>query len=341
MGDFFKLLKGGSQSSLTAAIVNFIISGLKGGAFVLTGNVAMFAEMMHSLGDAANQFFVFIGSALSKKAPTDRFPFGFGRLVNLVCLGAVIIVAILSYETVKEGIHHIMYPGHGAMSTRNLLINLGVLGLGVILEVGVLYKAGKEVLQETNNNYKGLAPLTSAFVHSKNAKPATKLVFMEDTVATVGGILAMIAILISQFTPFNVAEGIASVIIGLMMFYVVYKIFMENAAGVLGEHAPEMEIRVSQILFSNEHIKDIQRLFVLKEGEDLHVEATVELNHHLTLKEVDDIREQLTDIILQQHHVTDVNIEFKDNDGVQAWPERADDMDHRMPGQNGIFKHHN
>ncbi len=45
----------------------------------------MFAEMMHSIGDALNQLFVFIGSGLSKKAPTERFPFGFGRLVNLVC----------------------------------------------------------------------------------------------------------------------------------------------------------------------------------------------------------------------------------------------------------------
>ena len=70
----------------------------------------MFAEMMHSIGDAANQFFVFIGSALSKKAPTPRFPNGFGRLVNLVCLGAVLLVAILSYETIKEGWHHIQHP---------------------------------------------------------------------------------------------------------------------------------------------------------------------------------------------------------------------------------------
>lgn len=61
----------------------------------------MFAEMMHSIGDAVNQFFVFIGSALSKKAPTPRFPNGFGRLVNLVVLSAAIIVGILAYETIK------------------------------------------------------------------------------------------------------------------------------------------------------------------------------------------------------------------------------------------------
>ena len=60
MKEFFGLLKGGNKPSLLAAIVNTIIAVLKGFAFFFTGNVAMFAEMMHSIGDAANQLFVFI-----------------------------------------------------------------------------------------------------------------------------------------------------------------------------------------------------------------------------------------------------------------------------------------
>ena len=58
MGDLLKLLKEGNKPSLLAAIVNTVIAFLKAGAFFFTGNVAMFAEMMHSIGDAANQFFV-------------------------------------------------------------------------------------------------------------------------------------------------------------------------------------------------------------------------------------------------------------------------------------------
>src|SRR5690625_2558966 len=104
------LFKKGNKSALIAAIVNTIISIIKGVAYFFTGNVAMFAETMHSLGDAANQYFVYIGSALSKKMPTDRFPNGFGRLVNLVLLGAVLIVGIMSYETIKEGFLHILNP---------------------------------------------------------------------------------------------------------------------------------------------------------------------------------------------------------------------------------------
>ena len=135
------LLKQGNKSAFIAACVNSIIAILKGIAYFMTGNVAMFAETLHSLGDAANQFFVFIGSALSKKAPTERFPEGFGRLVNLVLLGAVLIVGIMSYETIKEGFHHILHP----TESTGIVINLTVLLAAVVLESYVLFKAMKEV----------------------------------------------------------------------------------------------------------------------------------------------------------------------------------------------------
>lgn len=72
MGEFFSLLKQGNKPSLLAGFVNLILGIIKGVAYVFTGNVAMFAEMMHSLGDSANQFFVFIGSALSKKSTNSK-----------------------------------------------------------------------------------------------------------------------------------------------------------------------------------------------------------------------------------------------------------------------------
>lgn len=76
MKEFIGLLKAGSRSALWAAVINTIVALIKTAAYLITGNVAMFAEMMHSFGDAANQLFVFIGSSLSKKEPTERFQEG-------------------------------------------------------------------------------------------------------------------------------------------------------------------------------------------------------------------------------------------------------------------------
>lgn len=321
MGDFFKLLKGGNKPSLLAAVVNTILAILKGGAFFFTGNVAMFAEMMHSIGDAANQFFVYIGSALSKKAPTPKFPNGFGRLVNLVCLGAVIIVGILSYETIIEGWHHIQHPAESS----GVAITLGVLAIAIILEFVVLYKAGQEILHEVGIKGTLLSPLTTSFANLGRAKPATKLVFMEDLVATAGGILAFVAVLISHFTGFLQAEGIASIMIGIMMFYVVGKVFLDNARGALGETDEQMLVHIAHIVSENEHVKDIQKLEVIKEGEFLHVDIILEIGPGYSFAEVDDIRDVIKELILNQQGVTDISISFDEDDGIRTWTEHRDE----------------
>lgn len=309
------LLRKGNKPSLIAAIVNTFIAIIKGIAYSITGNVAMFAETMHSLGDAANQFFVYIGSALSKKMPTDRFPNGFGRLVNLVLLGAVIIVGIMSYETIKEGYHHVVHP----IESTGILINLSVLGVAVILESYVLYKAMKEVLHETHIEAKGFAIVAKSFSGLKRAKPATKLVFMEDFVATLGGLIAIIGILLSYFAGLRIAEGIASIIIGIMMFYVVGRVFLDNAKGALGEADDELEELIAKYIYTNSEIKDIQTLFAIKEGEDYHIEMKLEVEPTLTVAVVDDIKDRIKGKILEIKGVTHVIIEFDEDDDVQTW----------------------
>lgn len=315
MKEIFVLLKQGNKPSLLAACINTILGTIKAVAFFFTGNVAMFAEMMHSFGDAANQFFVFIGSALSKKAPTKNFPNGFGRVVNLVCLGAVLIVAILSYETIKEGWHHFLHPTE---QSSGIWIALSVLFLGVVLELFVLHKAAKEVLYEVSVESKGI-PIIESIKYLNRAKPATKLVWMEDLVAVSGNVLAFIAIVITYFTGFYRLEGIVSIVIGLMMFYVVGRVFLDNSRGAIGETDEEMLIHIGNLIMENTNISDISRLEVIKEGEFLHVELVAETNPNLTLSYLDDVRDHLTDILLSQKGVTKVTLAFDEEDEITHW----------------------
>ncbi|OCA86270.1 cation transporter [Pradoshia sp. D12] len=315
MGELFQLLKKGNTSAITAAIVNLVISIIKGAAYMFTGNVALFAETLHSLGDSANQFFVFIGSALSKKAPTERFPNGFGRLVNLVLLGAVLIVGIMSYETIKEGYMHILHPSESSY----FWVSIGVLAISVILEVFVLVKAMKEIMHEVGVEAKGLSFLYKSFTYFGKAKPATRLVFLEDLVATSGGVLAIIAIVISHLTNLHAAEGIASILIGMMMLFVVGKVFFDNAAGALGEADELMEQYIGDLVLLDKDIKDVQKVVVIKEGEDFHVEVCVEIDLSLTVADMDDIKDRLKKQILAEKGVVDVMIEFDEDDGLVNW----------------------
>jgi len=320
MGELLQLLKRGNKSAMLAAIINTIISIIKGVAFLYTGNVAMFAETMHSLGDAANQFFVFVGSALSKKAPTEKFPNGFGRLVNLVLLGAVLIVGIMAFETIKEGWHHVVHP----TKSGGFLINILVLAVATILETFVLFKAMKEILHDIDVKASGLSVFTKSFANLGRAKPATKLVFMEDFVATLGGLLAILAVVISHFTNFHQLEGIASMVIGAMMFFVVGKVFLDNAAGVIGQADEEMENRIGVLVMEDPDVLDIQDITVIKEGEDLHVELEIEIDPGLTVAAADDIKDRLEEKIMAEKGVVDVTIEIDEEDGVMTWQNRSE-----------------
>lgn len=318
MKELLALLKKGSRSALWASIMNAIIAIIKGITFFITGNVAMFAELMHSIGDSANQFFVFIGSALSKKAPTDRFPGGFARLVNLVLLGAVLIVGILAYETIKEGVHHIMAP---PVSDSWFWLNMSVLGIAAILESVVLFKAMKEITGDLGGDeIKGFTNIVrESFKNVGNAKPATKLVFLEDLVATGGALIAMLAIVIGTYTSFYQAEGYASVFIGLLLFYVVGRVFLDNAAGVLGVADEEMEKKIGELVFVEPYVKDIKTLMVIREGDELHVELKIEFDPDMTVREADGIRDAIEKKILNERGVTEVIIESDVDDQIQSW----------------------
>lgn len=319
MKELFGLMKFGTRSALWAAIVNTIVAIIKTAAYLITGNVAMFAEMMHSFGDAANQFFVFIGSALSKKEPTERFPGGFGRLVNLVLLGAVLVVGVLAYETIVEGIHHISDATH---SEDWFWLNVGVLGVAALLEAFVLHKAMKEITEHLpREQVKGLKLIPESYKHVKQAKPATKLVFLEDNVAVGGALLALLAIVVATYTPFHSATGYASIIIGVALILVVGRIFLDNAAGVLGAADLELQERIGAKLLEHPQINDIQDLDVITEGDSLHIELRVEVDPQMTIEEADDIRDYIEEKLRERvKNVTDVIIEFDKDDRVVTWP---------------------
>ncbi len=208
---------------------------------------------------------------------------------------------------------------HPANESSGMYIALGVLAIGIILEAFVLHKAAKEVLHEVGVEHSGLMAIPVSAKYLNRAKPATKLVWMEDLVATSGNVLAFTAIVIAYFTGFYRIEGLVSMIIGLMMFYVVGRVFLDNARGAIGETDEEMMIHIGQLVMEEPHVKDIARIEVIKEGEFLHVELVAETNPELSLAYLDDVRDELTKLIMAQKGVTKVTIAFDEDDKITLW----------------------
>ncbi|OXM84854.1 cation diffusion facilitator family transporter [Paenibacillus rigui] len=316
MSSLLETLKKGNMSSLTAAIGNTGIAILKAIAAAMSGSGAMFASAMHSVADAINQGFVFVGSVLAERKPSPKFPVGFGRVINIFCMVAVIVVSIMAYETIKEGIHLLNHPAHSS----HFWINFIVLAVAIIVDGVVWVKAMKEIVHETRAEAKGFAIFAASFKHVGRAAPPTRLVFYEDLVATLGSTLALIAVLVSTFTSVQLLDGIATILIGCLMIGVVFKVGYDNMVGLIGVAAPKaVEDKVARMILADSHVTDINKLRIIQEGRFYHVEGYIELIKGLSLADADDIKFRVRDKLLNDPDISDVILGIIEDNGVQDW----------------------
>ncbi|WP_046176190.1 cation diffusion facilitator family transporter [Domibacillus indicus] len=309
-----ELLKKGNTSSGVAALGNTVLAVLKFFASAFSGSGTMFASAMHSLADAINQGFVYFGSSLAEMRPSKRFPAGFGRLVNIFCMIAVIVVSIMAYETILKGWKLLQHPEE----STDFLLNALVLLAAFIIDGFILFKAMKEILHEARVERKGNI-IAQAFKNVGKASPATRLVFYEDLVATSGAVLAFIGISLAQ-AGILAADGAITILIGLLMVFVAFRVGYDNMVGLIGVAAPvEIETKVAETILADTDTVDIHSLRVLQEGRSYHVEGIVELRKGMTLAEADDIKFRVKNRLLNEPEISDVTLGIIEDDGTASW----------------------
>lgn len=316
MGSVIEFFKRGNKSSGIAALGNTFLAVVKGVAAGLSGSGTMLATTLHSVADALNQFFVFIGSSISEKEATKRFPMGFGRVVNLFVLIAVIIISIMAYETILKGWELIQHP----KASTKLWLNVGIMVLAVLVDGSILLKAMKEIAHETRTEANGTGLVANAFKNVSRAAPPTRLVFYEDLIATFGALLALVSIVLADVTGFYFLDGIGTLLIGFLLVGIALKIGYENTIGLIGVAAPkDLEDRIARTILSDSDVVDINKLRIIQEGRQFHVESYLELRKGLTLADADDIKFRVRDKVLEDPDVDDVVMGIIEADDVQNW----------------------
>ncbi|MBO7746552.1 cation diffusion facilitator family transporter [Paenibacillus sp. MWE-103] len=314
---FWQLVKKGNKSSAIAMGGNAVIAAVKGIVASMSGSSALFASAMHSFADTINQGFVFVGSVLSEKAPTRKFPTGFGRVINIFCMVAVIVVTIMAYETIHEGWHSLSNHEGGS---KSLWLSIAVLLLNLAVDGSILVKAMKEITHEARVEAKGFGIVGAAFKSVGRAAPPTRLVFYEDLVAVSGAGLALAAIVITALTDKPVADGVATILIGVLMLVVAFRVGFDNMVGLIGVAAPEeIQRRVTDTIFAEPRVCDINELRVIQEGRYYHVEGLIELQVGMTLADADDVKFRVRDKLLQDPDISDVTLGIIEDNGVRDW----------------------
>jgi cation diffusion facilitator family transporter len=77
---------------------------------VLTGSVGLLGDAIHNLSDVSTSAVVFLGFRLSRRGPTERFPYGLDRAEDLTGIGIAVVIwgsaVFAGYESVRKLLVH-------------------------------------------------------------------------------------------------------------------------------------------------------------------------------------------------------------------------------------------
>jgi cation diffusion facilitator family transporter len=202
----------------TALAANLLIAITKLVAAVFTGSSAMVSEGIHSLVDTSNEVLLLLGISKSQKPADEQRPFGYGReLYFWSFVVSLLFFALGGGFSIYEGIEHLMHPEE----VRNPLINYIVLGIAFIFDGISFITAIKEFKRQ-----RGDTPFWKAVHDSKD--PSTFVVLFEDAADVIGILIAFSGILLGQLLDNPYIDGIASVMIGLLLTAVAILLVRES-----------------------------------------------------------------------------------------------------------------
>lgn len=283
-----------SKTAIYAAIAgNGAIAITKFVAAGITGSSAMFAEGVHSLVDTGNGGLLLLGIRKSQRPADAEHPFGHGKdLYFYTLMVAVLIFAVGGGVSIYEGVLHVLHPEPVGDPTINYI----VLGLGVIFEGLAWYAALKGFLA-----IKGERSTWRAIRASKD--PTTFAVLLEDSAALAGLIIAAVGIFLGDQLGMPIFDGLASVVIGIILCSVAVVLLRETKGLLLGESAePAVRQSIREIALKDPAIDEVGRLMTMHMGpRQVLVNLDLQFDRSLQADEVEEAIDRLEQTIRAEH----------------------------------------
>ena len=278
-----------------ALIGNTAISITKFFAAFTTGSSAMMSEGIHSLVDTGNQILLLYGMKQAKKPADEAFPFGHGKEIYFWSfVVAILIFAVGSGVSIYEGIIHVLHP----VQIENAMVNYIVLGLALLFEGGAWFFAFKEF-----GKVKGKRGYIEAVKSGKD--PSMFVVLFEDSAAMLGLLIAILGIWLTQVTGIAVFDGIASILIGLILGGTAIWLAIETKGLLIGEGANKSVVAsIRQIAESFDEVENVNELLTMHMGPDfILVNISIRFKRSQLTREIEAIIQEIDSAIKAKHAI--------------------------------------
>jgi cation diffusion facilitator family transporter len=221
----------GSRTTVVIALLaNAAIAVAKGVAAAISGSAAMAAETGHSVADTANEVLLLVALRRSSR-PADRHrPFGYGaERFFWSFVAAVSIFVSGAVFAALEGVRALLSDQEEA---AGVLLSTIVLAIAFVLEGVSWLRAVQQVRAQAREHHQSLGELLRS-----TDDPTIKTVFYEDSAALVGIVLAFAGVWLHHATGSSVPDGVASVLIAVLLGLIAFLLARTNRNLLVGSAA--------------------------------------------------------------------------------------------------------
>ncbi|NVM63029.1 cation diffusion facilitator family transporter [Mucilaginibacter sp. SG538B] len=280
------------KSIYSALIANLLIAITKFIAGVIGRSGSMISEGIHSLVDTANELLLLFGLHRARKEPDKTHPFGYGKeLYFWSFIVSIMIFGLGGGLSIYQGILHIREPEPLGDPTMSYI----VLGLSVIFEGSSLIIALKEF-----NAIRGDQTWWDAVVKSKD--PSTFLVMFEDSAAVAGLFIVGICMFLNHRYHIPVLDGIASLLVGLILVGVSAILARESRSLLMGEGiSSESRTKISTLVEQdNAVLKVMHMLSTYQSPDEIILMLIVAFKDDLNTEQINEAIGRIRDCIKQE-----------------------------------------
>ena len=270
---------------LGALFANGLIAILKLAAAIITGSSGMMAEALHSVADTTNQIFLLLGLRFYKRPASEKHPFGYGKeRFFWSFIAAIFIFGVGATYAIYEGIDKLAHPH----PPTNLKWAYWVLAISFVLETGSIALAIYQEVKEAHHE-----GLSFADYLRESKDPTAKTVLFEDSAALIGIIVAATGLVLTDYQVGGSVgaywDGVASIIIGLVLAVVAFVLARSSRGLLLGEAAnPKVLNAIKQAIESHPNIESVIELLTMHLApKQILINAHVKLRRNLVTGDIE------------------------------------------------------
>jgi cation diffusion facilitator family transporter len=248
-----------NKSIYSALAANLLIAITKFVAGAFSNSAAMISEGIHSLVDTINQVLLLFGLKRSKKPADASRPFGYGKeLYFYSFIVSILIFGLGGGLSIYQGITHIIRPEELGDPTWNYI----VLALSVVFEGASLFIAAKEF-----NAIRGKNGWWDTIIRSKD--PSNFLVLFEDGAAVTGLFIVMVCMFFSHHYNIPQLDGLASLLVGLLLVGVSIILARESRSLLMGEGiSDQSKAKIKVIAEQDQAVLKVMHIISVYEAPD-------------------------------------------------------------------------